>query len=70
MDGFTREIWENGDHSIGQCINGLANGISYYYNSKGDLYKREEFSNGKFIKRWWFLSFMISKYLKEKVIKI
>ena len=37
-NGFLRGIWEDGDHSIGQCVNGQKEGVFKYYNLKGELY--------------------------------
>ena len=51
-NGFARNIQENGVHSIGQCVNGKAEGVWKFYNLKGELYLHEEWSKGKVIKEW------------------
>jgi antitoxin component YwqK of YwqJK toxin-antitoxin module len=52
QNGFSRSIWEDGDHSIGQCVNGQLEGVFEYYNLKGELIKHREYSKGELIKEW------------------
>ncbi len=52
QNGFARDMWEDGEHFIGQCINGQPDGIWKCYNQKGELHKHEEYSKGKLIKEW------------------
>ena len=51
-NGFSRGIWENGDHYIGQCVNGQPDGLFKYFNLKGELLGHKECSKGKLIKEW------------------
>ena len=51
-NGFGRQIWEDGNHAIGQCVNGLYEGVWKFYNLQGELYKYKECSKGKVIKEW------------------
>ena len=45
--GFSREIWEDGDHAIGKYVNGQKEGVWKLYNLKGELYLHAEYSKGQ-----------------------
>ena len=51
-NGFSRSIYADGKHSIGQLVDGKLDGFWELYNLKGELYQHIEYSKNNFIKKW------------------